>query len=598
MPSMHDAREQLFLEYVNRARLDPIGEIDRLKAAVQSLPADNPTRLSIESLFDLNRGLSGSPITGEALQPLAPNALLRDAAEAHSQWMLDSNEFSHTGSGGSSWVDRITAAGYVIKAPGGSGENLSWRGTTGTINLESQVLSHHIGLFASDGHRANILTHWFKEAGIAQLSGQFTHTNGITYNSSMLTHKFAASAGPVFLTGVAYADLDGDSFYFIGEGAGGVVIAAQGAQTLTQPAGGYALAVAATAQLSVTMTWGAHAVAAITDASAGNVKLDLVQGFGEAGAGGTLRLLASADTQLGAGLTEGQLLGSADLALTGNDAGNLLIGNSGHNVLTGGAGNDVFEGGAGNDIIIGGGGINTARFSGRVADYEIVTQGGVTTVADQRTGPVNDGTDTLTGVRFLAFSDDTIDLMPQVATVTLSGSVTLRGNGVDPTRTQVTFTPDEGEAMVTQVDAAGLFSFSLAAGTAGTLSVSRAHVTTGVAADRTLTAVDALEVLKMVVGLTPVSNPLDALVADFDGDGAITAIDALGILRHVVSLPDAASPEWIFAPTEALTGVGFGLNGLPTAAQFDGIRVAEMDDDMSLDVTGFLRGDMGYYDLG
>ena len=600
MQSEHTAREQLFLEYVNRARLDPVGEIARLQAAAALLPEGNSVRVSLETLDDLNRGISGAPITGEALQPLAPNGLLRNAAEDHSQWMLDTNTFSHAGEDGSSVPQRINDAGYVVTPPGGTGENLSWRGTTGSIDMDASILNHHMGLFGSDGHRANILADWFKEAGIAQLRGEFTHENGVTYDSSMLTHKFAASGGTVFLTGVAYTDLDGDSFYSLGEGVGGVIIAAQDAQVLTQSAGGYALPITPGGAVSVTLTWGEHALAAITDASAGNVKLDLVQGFGEAGDGGALRLLTSANTELGAGVTEGQLLGTAHLSLIGNDAGNLLVGNSGDNLLIGGAGDDVFEGGAGDDTIMGGGGVNTARFSGDRADYLITDAGETIIVADQRDGP-NDGTDTLHAVRFLAFADQTLDLMPPPITpetVSLTGTITLRGNGADPTHTQVTFTPDAGEAQVAQVDAEGLFAFSLAAGTSGTLRVVR-DFDPGGGADRALTAIDALEVLKMVVGLAPPqARALDTLVADFDGDGAVTALDALEILKHVVALPAATAPEWVFAPTDTLpSGSINGLNGLPGAGHFAGIQVAALDADMHIDVTGILRGDMGYYDL-
>lgn len=48
----------------------------------------------------------------------------------------------------------------------------------------------------------------------------------------------------------------------------------------------------------------------------------------------------------------GQLVGSAHLNLTGNDANNTLVGNAGNNVLDGGLGNDLMRGGLGDDIYI------------------------------------------------------------------------------------------------------------------------------------------------------------------------------------------------------------------------------------------------------
>ncbi len=45
-------------------------------------------------------------------QPLAFNLNLNQAAEDHSQWMLATDEFSHTGAGGSQPDQRMSAAGY------------------------------------------------------------------------------------------------------------------------------------------------------------------------------------------------------------------------------------------------------------------------------------------------------------------------------------------------------------------------------------------------------------------------------------------------------------------------------------------------------
>ncbi|MFN2198526.1 MAG: NBR1-Ig-like domain-containing protein, partial [Anaerolineales bacterium] len=49
---------------------------------------------------------------GNGLPPLAENAALDAAAQAHSQDMACNNLISHTGSDGSSWGDRIRAQGY------------------------------------------------------------------------------------------------------------------------------------------------------------------------------------------------------------------------------------------------------------------------------------------------------------------------------------------------------------------------------------------------------------------------------------------------------------------------------------------------------
>lgn len=223
------ALEQLFLEYVNRARLDPGREAHRL--LIHSDIVDPGLVDGLEGLVGagLERGLAPGSISGLPLQVLAPNTLLRDAAQGHSEWMLDTNIFNHTGADGSSIEQRINASGYVltneagfaITPPTAWGENLSWTGSTGPVDMELAVLTHAAGLFNSNGHRSNILFEDFRETGVAQIAGEFTD-EGTDWNASMLTQKFALSGPGVFLTGVIYTDADGDGFYSIGEGAGGI----------------------------------------------------------------------------------------------------------------------------------------------------------------------------------------------------------------------------------------------------------------------------------------------------------------------------------------------------------------------------------------
>lgn len=85
--------------------------------------------------------------------------------------------------------------------------------------------------------------------------------------------------------------------------------------------------------------------------------------------------------------------------------------------LDGGAGNDVIEGGRMSDTIDGGTGINTVVLHGLQADYHISTDAaGVTTVVDLRPSATNlDGTDHLTNVEFLQFSDQTTLDLQQIA---------------------------------------------------------------------------------------------------------------------------------------------------------------------------------------
>ena len=595
------AREQYFLELVNRARLDPLHEAARLLAdpAMQGeLAGGSPPDLEFAPGAEgLNRGLDPGTISGLPLQPLAPNGLLRDAAEGHSEWMLEANIFSHTGEGGSSVAERIADAGYVVVAPGGTGENLSWRGTTGDIDMESAVLLHHAGLFASDGHRFGLLTEWFRESGVAQVQGDYTHPNGTTYDSSMLTQKFAASGPGVFLTGVVYDDAAGAGFYAMGAGVEGVLIAAEGASTLSAPAGGYALGLMAAPDVAVTLTWGTVEIGAEVDLSGGNAKLDLV-----AGTGGVLRLLSSADMVLGAGAVEGALLGAADLALTGNDAGNLLIGNRGANTILGGAGDDTLAGGAGDDTLDGGEGTNTARFSGNRADY-LITDGpgpGETIVADQRAAddPLapHDGTNSLTRIRFLEFADEVVDLTPppDPGTVfTLSGSVTLRAPGWLETPAMaegvtVRFTAGDDTVAQVQTGADGAFSFDIAAGTTGTLELLRDYAPGD---DKAPAIADVLALFRVVVGASEPAHAADLLASDYTGTGTVSIQDVLALFRHVVGVEGGPAPRFVFVE-EGDMPADMALTGLPTGAP---LEIGPMAGHMDMGFTAILTGDVHGY---
>ncbi len=214
--------EQYMLELVNRARLNPEGEADLFG-------------------IDLNDDLAPNTISSDPKQPLAFNLLLIDSATAHSQWMLDTDTFSHTGEGGSTSSDRMENAGYNFTGNWTSGENIAWTGTTGTLDVTYAVANRHEGLFRSPSHRTNILNNDFREIGISTLTGEFSG-----YNALMVTQNFAKSGSSVFLTGVAFDDSAiNDDFYSIGEGLGGVTVTAirqsdnEQFTTTTMDAGGY-----------------------------------------------------------------------------------------------------------------------------------------------------------------------------------------------------------------------------------------------------------------------------------------------------------------------------------------------------------------------
>lgn len=89
------ALEQLVLEMINRARLDPAGEAKRLG-------------------FSLNEGLPAGKLPSSAKQPLAHNDALTDAARGHSRHMIAVDKFAHDGIGDGTIASRMTGAGYTF----------------------------------------------------------------------------------------------------------------------------------------------------------------------------------------------------------------------------------------------------------------------------------------------------------------------------------------------------------------------------------------------------------------------------------------------------------------------------------------------------
>jgi serralysin len=210
-------------------------------------------------------------------QPLASNTSLDQAAESHSQWMINTDIFSHSGAGGSDAGTRMTAAGYTF---GGSswtwGENIAGASTQAPDGYQDEVSLLHTNLMNSPGHRENLLNGDFKEVGLGFEIGEYQGWQG-----AFVTEDFARSGTGSFLTGVAYNDRNGNRFYDPGEGLSGITVDAVDSSgthftTTTMDAGGYNLSLAP-GTYSVTFGSGSGATAAQSvTMGASNVKVDAV----------------------------------------------------------------------------------------------------------------------------------------------------------------------------------------------------------------------------------------------------------------------------------------------------------------------------------
>ena len=173
-----------------------------------------------------------------------------------------------------------------------------------------------------------------------------------------------------------------------------------------------------------------------------------------------------------------------------------------------------------------------------------------------------------------------------VADGTVGGTVSGR-DGAPLDGVTVSLTDDAETLASVQTDAAGAFVFDLEDGAEGRIELSRDHTED----DPSITASDALEVLRLAVGLEPSWGPAEAedfIAADMNRDGQVTAQDALEVLRHAVGLETEHAPEWVFLDAQA----DLGDIDRDTVAYDTGVEVAAIDASQELSMTGILTGSM------
>jgi hypothetical protein len=107
------------------------------------------------------------------------------------------------------------------------------------------------------------------------------------------------------------------------------------------------------------------------------------------------------------------------------------IGGSGVDTITGNSVDNEIWGNGGNDVIDGASGTDTAGYAGAYASYTISNNAGTLTVAHNNAG--SDGTDTLTNIEFLKFSDVTYNVATQQTSATTAGAPTGTGQNASST---------------------------------------------------------------------------------------------------------------------------------------------------------------------
>ncbi len=283
-----------------------------------------------------------------------------------------------------------------------------------------------------------------------------------------------------------------------------------------------------------------------------------------------------------------------DDVLEADDRGTALFGFAGDDTLIGGDGNDFFVPGPGDDVIMGGGGTNLARFGGQERDYEIA-RGPENTliVTDTREGSP-DGTNTLSDISLLQFAPRFALGVQTVAVADLDLDAMLTGTVKDTggeamEGVAVTFSAEGWPDQTVSTDAEGGFTMTLAKGLAGRLDAAQAY---DPASDGPISAGDALEALRIAVGLEPSFGPAQAqhfIAADFNGDGQVTAGDALDILRVAVGLQAEYAPRWVFLDA------GTDWDSVVQDGQIDyqpGVALDALSGTADMALTGILIGNL------
>ncbi|HUK29418.1 MAG TPA: CFI-box-CTERM domain-containing protein, partial [Candidatus Acidoferrales bacterium] len=253
--------EQLVLEYVNRARANPIAEGQRLG-------------------IDIHEGLDNPQYVGPR-PPLAMSPELLSIAEGHSEDMYNQNYYSHNDPNGSTPFDRMTNAGYSYVMAGENMAGSMGSMSPGDIEDFMMVDSGTAGRL----HRVNLLDIWpypcsggtpciYQEIGIGYVNMPTPNSIGLT---TMITEDFGASMNGPFLLGAVYNDLNGNNFYDIGEGIGGVTITPSSGSyyAISSSSGGYAIPVGTSGTITVTAQGpGFGPITKTVTLTGTNVKLD------------------------------------------------------------------------------------------------------------------------------------------------------------------------------------------------------------------------------------------------------------------------------------------------------------------------------------
>ena len=274
--------------------------------------------------------------------------------------------------------------------------------------------------------------------------------------------------------------------------------------------------------------------------------------------------------------------------LDGGTGDDQLYGGAGGDVLLGGDGNDTLQGGLGDDTIDGGNGADTALFGGARASYSVTTDSaGVTTVSTTAPG-LMDGTDTITNVEHLQFTDQTVDLQQPLSLIASVPSATLVEAGAGTAGVSgaaVTLAPAGGSGPLAYVLSGwtslgnGLYSEG---GVYGTATLDTLHNTLTYALDNSRPATNVLAggaavsdsfTVSVSDGVQVASDPVAFAISGTNDnpfarpDQASTAYATPLVLGSPTLLADDSDPEHDALSVTAVSGAVHGTVSVSAQGQ-------------------------------
>ena len=188
----------------------------------------------------------------------------------------------------------------------------------------------------------------------------------------------------------------------------------------------------------------------------------------------------------------------------------------------------------------------------------------------------------------VAFEDIALDTSTSYfnfGSLTLSGTIkSVSGYALSSASVTVTYGSNSSKP---SVSSDGTFTADIDSGSDATVTASLDYN----ASSKAITSLDALDALKLSVGLKPSSGTADAydfIAADFNQDGKVTSLDALDILKNSVGLSTAQSPKWVFIDGDK----DYSSITKNSVTYQSGVSLTDVSKDATANLKGILIGDV------